>query len=83
MSQAMGVNISTMSDPFKKIGEVNKLDKWVAHEFGKSQKARCFKVCSLLFLTCTCISFCPGRVELASSRASNMLLIEEDTLEFD
>ena len=32
--------------------------------------------------TLTCIDFHPGRVELASSRASNMLLIEEDTLGF-
>ena len=34
-------------------------------------------------LTCTCIGFHPGRVEPASSKASNMLLIEEDTLGFD
>ena len=30
-------------------------------------------------LTCTCIDFHPGRVE----QASNMLVIEEDTLGFD
>ena len=51
----------------------------------------CIKVCIprdksayiVYLLTCTCIGFHPGRVELASSRASNMLLIEEDTLGFD
>ena len=33
--------------------------------------------------TCTCLGFHPGRVEPASSEESNILLIEEDILEFD
>ena len=37
----------------------------------------------IYYFTCTCIGFHPGRVEPAYSRASNMLLIEEDTLGFD
>ena len=43
---------------------------------------------SFVLLTCTCISFHPGRVEPASSRASIayrylLLLIEEESLGFD
>ena len=36
-----------------------------------------------LVLTCTCIDSHPGQVEPASSRASDMLLIEKYTLGFD
>ena len=38
---------------------------------------------ALKLTTCTCIGFHPGRIEPVSSRASNMLLIEEGTLGFD
>ena len=38
LSQAMGVSISTISDPVKIIGKVKKLDKWVLYELSKRER---------------------------------------------
>ena len=53
----------------------------LSHSRRKPNKISLYSIVNLW--TCTSIGFHPGRVKPASFRASNMVLIEEDTLGFD
>lgn len=48
--QIMGVSITTISDPLKKIGKVNKVVKCVPNELSKSQRVRRSEVSFMLHL---------------------------------